>query len=330
MAATIDQVDFLLTVFEDHISTPTSVPTLDASPIRFCDLVQEGYEFLHLLLNLLDTNHVTFRNLKSNINGYTIDSEASWIAWRSRTRVDDTNRFNALYLSLDKYRSRLNPLHSKFGNTTAKYWESTLLGHIDIETNTVATNTMHELHRILLHWYHCNLLIFAQYTSSPRRPDDVFYIPLFGQNGIFMDKSKDNKVSIGITLIPPDYHYDAHYHPAEEVYIPLISGVSWLSSYDPSTFKVVAYPKIKWSKPSCGSVIHHPPSILHAMKTDTTPGMALYCWWGDVESRSCSLDAGYKAPKSIRNFHFYGAIIAVILGVIAVLRIYATLSSDNV
>lgn len=286
--AAIKHLDDLISVF----AVPVSVAISNMSPLRCrpChSLEHEGYEFLHLLLELLRTNHTTFLDLQTIIECYTINHEASMSTWMSR--LDDSNRLKPLYVSLDAHRSRLNPLHSNFGNTTVKYWESSLMGYI-------ADDTIHKIRSLLLSWFCSKLLIFAQYTVHPQRPYDVFYIPLFGVNGVFVNASNVNKLSIGITLMPPNYHYIAHHHPAEEIYFPLHADTLWLSRYDPSIF---SDPNAKWTNQSIGSVIHHPPSILHAMKTETNPGLALYCWWGDVKSPSRYLDGEYLSSHITGN-----------------------------
>ena len=75
---------------------------------------------------------------------------------------------------------------------------------------------------------------------------------------------------LGLLMLGPGRHYRDHYHPAPELYWPLTSGSLW--SRDGGRF----------SEQSQGSVIWHPPMMMHATKTGDTPLLAVWSWTVDT------------------------------------------------
>lgn len=90
------------------------------------------------------------------------------------------------------------------------------------------------------------------------------WVELFGTRGHFVS----DDMAGGFLLLGPDVHYPDHHHLAEEIYIPLTDGSLW--SKDRQHFLP------RWS----GEIIHHPSDIRHAMRTESTPLVALYLWRG--------------------------------------------------
>jgi uncharacterized RmlC-like cupin family protein len=87
---------------------------------------------------------------------------------------------------------------------------------------------------------------------------------LIGQRGPIASTT----IACGILLLGPELLYPAHAHEAEEVYVCLGGTAAWMRGNEPFT-----------SKPA-GTVIYHPSWMPHAMRTSSTPLMALYVWRG--------------------------------------------------
>jgi hypothetical protein len=91
---------------------------------------------------------------------------------------------------------------------------------------------------------------------------------IFGPRGFF----HGDDFLLGLLMLGPGRHYRDHYHPAPELYWPLTSGSSW--SHDSGAFVEKAQ----------GSVIWHPPMMMHATKTGTAPMLAVWSWTRDTET----------------------------------------------
>jgi Dimethlysulfonioproprionate lyase len=73
-------------------------------------------------------------------------------------------------------------------------------------------------------------------------------------------------VWLGMSLLAPHVRYPHHRHPPEEVYVSLAGGSWWNTNMD-------------WTTPGPGGLIYNPPNILHAMRTDDEPLLAIWCLW---------------------------------------------------
>jgi quercetin dioxygenase-like cupin family protein len=73
-------------------------------------------------------------------------------------------------------------------------------------------------------------------------------------------------VWVGISLLAPHVRYPDHRHPPEEVYVSLASGVWWNANMD-------------WTTPGAGGLIYNEPNVLHAMRTEAQPLLAIWCLW---------------------------------------------------
>jgi hypothetical protein len=81
------------------------------------------------------------------------------------------------------------------------------------------------------------------------------------------------EVCFGLTLIGPRAHYLPHRHPAIELYRVVAGHPHW--TVDQAT--VVRAP---------GETILHASNVVHAMRTEDEPLLAIYSWTGDVVSPS--------------------------------------------
>lgn len=99
-------------------------------------------------------------------------------------------------------------------------------------------------------------------TATPA--DEPFYgghanAMLVGPGGL----EERGDVQVGVTVMAPGITYPDHDHPPEEVYIALSPGAWWNAEMD-------------WTEPGPGGIIYNPPGILHAMRSDADPFLALW------------------------------------------------------
>ena len=73
-------------------------------------------------------------------------------------------------------------------------------------------------------------------------------------------------VWIGISLLAPHVRYPDHQHHPEEVYVSLAGGAWWNENMD-------------WTTPGPGGLIYNEPNVLHAMRTEEQPLLAIWCLW---------------------------------------------------
>ncbi|NNF55716.1 MAG: cupin domain-containing protein [Acidimicrobiales bacterium] len=85
---------------------------------------------------------------------------------------------------------------------------------------------------------------------------------LAGPNGL----ERRNDVVAGASLMAPGVRYPDHRHPPEEFYVVLSPG-QWRQG-DGS-----------WYEPGPGGVVHHPPGMVHAMRSGDSPLLALWFLW---------------------------------------------------
>ena len=71
---------------------------------------------------------------------------------------------------------------------------------------------------------------------------------------------------IGISLMAPHVVYPDHRHPPEELYVVLGPG-AWRQADGP------------WHGPGAGGIVHNPPDVLHAMRAEAAPLLAVWCLW---------------------------------------------------
>jgi hypothetical protein len=82
-----------------------------------------------------------------------------------------------------------------------------------------------------------------------------------------------NEVCFGLTLIGPQTHYLPHRHPALELYRIVVGHPHWTVG-KPTTVRAP------------DDAILHASDVVHAMRTENEPLLAIYSWTGDVLSAS--------------------------------------------
>jgi mannose-6-phosphate isomerase-like protein (cupin superfamily) len=88
-----------------------------------------------------------------------------------------------------------------------------------------------------------------------------------------------DRLAIGVLLLGPQITYPSHAHEAAEIYVPLSGTALWQRG--DAAFAPV----------QPGQVIAHPSWLPHAMRTQSTPLLALYLWrGGDLAAKSVILD----------------------------------------
>jgi hypothetical protein len=88
----------------------------------------------------------------------------------------------------------------------------------------------------------------------------------------------DPDLAMGVLLLGPRTEYPAHHHPAAELYIPL-GPADWAR-------RNAIGESAEWVDRAAGSVIHHPPNLVHATRTHDIPLAALYLWAGDLATHA--------------------------------------------
>jgi len=75
-----------------------------------------------------------------------------------------------------------------------------------------------------------------------------------------------DEVRIGTSLVAPNTDYPRHQHPPEEFYVVLSPG-EWMQDDQPLQAR------------RSGDLVHNVPNIWHAMRSDETPLLAIWCLW---------------------------------------------------
>ena len=75
--------------------------------------------------------------------------------------------------------------------------------------------------------------------------------------------SSGAEVRIGISVMAPNIQYPDHRHPPEEVYVVLSLGACRQGAE-------------AWFEPGVGGIVYNPPDIVHAMKSGTSPLLAVW------------------------------------------------------
>jgi hypothetical protein len=83
------------------------------------------------------------------------------------------------------------------------------------------------------------------------------------------------EIACGFLLLGPHIEYPEHSHEAEEVNIPLNAPTFWMRGHD------------EWVSRPAGVPLYHESWLVHAMRTEATPLLALYLWRrGDLTQKS--------------------------------------------
>ncbi len=86
------------------------------------------------------------------------------------------------------------------------------------------------------------------------------------------------RIACGFLMLGPEIEYPRHSHEAEEVYIPLTEPTFWMRGDE------------DWKLRSACRPIYHPSRMPHAMRTESTPLLALYLWRGGNLTEKSSIE----------------------------------------
>jgi hypothetical protein len=75
-----------------------------------------------------------------------------------------------------------------------------------------------------------------------------------------------DEVGVGISLLALYVRYPDHRHHPEVVNVSLAGGAWWNSN-------------MKWTTPVPGGIIYNEPNVLHIMRTEEQPLLAIWCLW---------------------------------------------------
>jgi uncharacterized RmlC-like cupin family protein len=92
--------------------------------------------------------------------------------------------------------------------------------------------------------------------------DNYGYCELVGMQAALAS----TRLAVGVLLLGPHTEYPAHWHEAEELYVPLVGTAHWWHGVQ------------AWRSHSPGALIHHARHEPHAMRTAAEPLLALYLW----------------------------------------------------
>ena len=114
-------------------------------------------------------------------------------------------------------------------------------------------------------------MLAMPWRQNPTYTDESFlrryaYCELLGPTGLIPHA----KVSAGLLYLAPGTFYPPHAHPAEEAYHLLAGASDWQAGAGVMTRR------------SPGDRMEHPSGVSHAMRSGTTPMLALYVWRGDL------------------------------------------------
>jgi quercetin dioxygenase-like cupin family protein len=111
---------------------------------------------------------------------------------------------------------------------------------------------------------------YAKRDDAPGLEDRMAFAEIIGPEAPF----KTTNLCVGLTLIGPLTFYPPHAHPAIELYLVAAGTAIWTAGENSGRYVP-------------GAFILHPSRIVHAMRTQKEPLLAVYFWSGeDVETLS--------------------------------------------
>ena len=143
-----------------------------------------------------------------------------------------------------------------------RHWGPALAGTVDAMAELLAPLAE------ALHWVQN-----PNYTAANMGAgymDNYAYANLVGTRSLIGERG----YALGVLLLGPGLTYPPHAHPANEVYYVVGGAADWRSGGGP------------WKTRAPGSLIHHPSGLVHATRTRDDPLLALYLWWGDIETHA--------------------------------------------
>jgi len=93
------------------------------------------------------------------------------------------------------------------------------------------------------------------------------------------------EVACGLLLLGPETEYPLHAHRAEEAYVVLSGIAEWRR-------------RRERTRHLPGALIHHPPGVPHAMRTEAAPLLLLYLWRGAQLTQKSTLIEPARAGQS--------------------------------
>jgi hypothetical protein len=110
---------------------------------------------------------------------------------------------------------------------------------------------------------------YAPRADAPELESAMGWAEIVGPAAPFVS----NEVGFGLTLLGPRVYYPPHRHPAVELYRIVVGRPHWTVGAATSIH-------------GPGEAILHHSDVVHAMRTEKEPLLAIYSWTGDVESPS--------------------------------------------
>jgi len=113
-----------------------------------------------------------------------------------------------------------------------------------------------------------NLVNLADSLPWYRRPEPAYAefmqahanAQVIGPQGLLVR----HDIMVGVSLINSHITYPDHWHPPAEIYLVLTPGL-WRQNED------------EWHEPGIGGYVYNPPNIVHAMQTQQSPLLAIWC-----------------------------------------------------
>ncbi|MDD5348973.1 MAG: dimethylsulfonioproprionate lyase family protein [Chthoniobacteraceae bacterium] len=105
---------------------------------------------------------------------------------------------------------------------------------------------------------------YTKRKDAPGIGRNIAFAELVGPKAPF----QSDRVCLGLTLIGPGTLYPAHAHPAVELYYVVAGMAEWTAGENAQ-------------RPAPGAFVLHPSQVVHSMRTDAEPLLAVYSWSGD-------------------------------------------------
>lgn len=104
---------------------------------------------------------------------------------------------------------------------------------------------------------------YSKREDAPDLGERIAFAEIIGPEAPFPSRT----VCLGLTLIGPKTFYPAHHHPAIELYYVIAGTAEWTA-------------ETQSRKCPPGSFVLHPSGLVHAMRTEDQPLLAIYTWTG--------------------------------------------------
>lgn len=105
---------------------------------------------------------------------------------------------------------------------------------------------------------------YPRRADAPDLGERIAFAEIIGPEAPF----RSEVVCLGVTLIAPRTLYPDHHHPAIELYRVLTGSATWSAAG-------------RSRRVPPGELVLHPSGVVHAMRTEDEPLLAVYTWSGD-------------------------------------------------